>query len=83
MTHKDEILTFLSNKKCTQSCEKELMVKEKLSARMFDPGVVMVPSAGRPAAVPLWVPALNTSCFRESRGGVGDGELFAVMQKID
>lgn len=39
--------------------------------QMFDPGIVMVPSAGCPTAVSLWVPALRASCLRE--GGTVSG----------
>ncbi len=42
--------------------------------QMFDPHVVVVPSAGRPTAVPLWVPALRAGCLRE--GGDGEWSLW-------
>lgn len=42
---------------------------------MFDPSVVVVPPAGRPTAVPLWVPALRAGCLRG--GGMVSGRYDA------
>lgn len=42
---------------------------------LFDPGYVMVPPAGRPTALPLWVPALKAGCLRG--GGMVSGRCVA------
>ena len=47
---------------------------------MFDPRVVVVPSAGRPTAVPLWVPALREGGLSQGRG---DWWVVAVTQRSD
>lgn len=53
-------------------CSKDIVTYSSVvyQQKMFDPRVVMVPSAGCPTAVSLWVPALRAGCLREG----GDGE---------
>lgn len=87
-TKKIRTFTFLSNKKCTQSCEEVLKVKEKLSSLAclrgcLTPVLSWFPQQDAPlrfrCGYQPWIQAVSGN----PGGGVGDGELFAVMQKSD
>lgn len=63
-----------NNNNNTQTLTKTLQNRTQCS-RCLTPHVVVVPSAGCPTALPLWVPALSAGCLRG--GGMVSGRYDA------